>query len=177
MVATVEKSGARGVALPWTVDPTVLASQFFDRDGFAQAAAARAEDARAYLPSLIEHFQQDRPEVVCYDLAAVMVPELAAQFDVPSVVLCPTYTSNEHFSLRKAFIDSQITNTGKVLAEIGKKLAEIAAEFGLSGNPEWMGIPQAGLKLVFLPPCVPISRRHIRRQLPLHRPNTRLPRT
>ncbi|MBV8994574.1 MAG: glycosyl transferase [Pseudonocardiales bacterium] len=150
MVATVEKSGARGLGLPWELDPTKPVNSFSAGEAFAKFMAVRVEPARRYIPLLLEHFHRDRPDAMCYDRNTQLVAELAEKLGVPAVALFPMFASNEHFDLMKRFFSLEFEDPAQALVEVEETLSEIAAEYSLR-KTRVTGIPRAGLKLVFIP--------------------------
>jgi MGT family glycosyltransferase len=60
-------------------------------------------EASTCLPLLLERYERDRPDAVCYDIMSLTGPLLAAELDVPVVQLVPHFASNQHYSYLGGF--------------------------------------------------------------------------
>ncbi|GAA1995176.1 macrolide family glycosyltransferase [Amycolatopsis minnesotensis] len=59
-----------------------------------------ARELERNLPTLLARFEDDRPDVVCYDMMMSAGPILAERLGVPAIQLVPSFASGEGFSLR-----------------------------------------------------------------------------
>jgi MGT family glycosyltransferase len=148
MVSTVEETGAEIIDLPTEV-PKAPQVTMPGPPEMAQMMQFIVEDIRANFPVLQQRFQADPPDAVCFDGMSPLGRMLAETLGVPEIALVPNFATNEHFSMRDVIGDQ-----GELLvdafAEIGRRIQEIAGEFGVHlASP--VGAPPAGLNLVFLP--------------------------
>jgi MGT family glycosyltransferase len=104
---------------------------------------------------MMAHFQQDRPDAVCYDGMDILGPALAEALEVPMVALVPSMASNEHFNLRSVTVPDGGAERGlaAVFGEVAKVRATFRADNGLTelDMPSLIAGPTAPLNLVFVP--------------------------
>jgi len=148
--------GATPMETPW-VTPQSPGSAFkFSLEMFAGMLAMMREQAEQVMPALLAHFQQDRPDVICYDNFAAIGPMLAAKLDVPLVGLMPSMAFSEHYSIRDAVVrggmpaDEQLD---KGMVAFAESQAAFWASLGLDESAERIRAngPAAPLNLVFVP--------------------------
>jgi MGT family glycosyltransferase len=104
--------------------------------------------AKKALPTLLAHFENDRPDAVCYDAMMPAGPMLAALLDVPAIQLMPSFASGEHFSVREAIFPDVDKNHPAVAAP----LRECTEAFGITrpvGGPFTPVVED--LNIVFVP--------------------------
>ncbi|WP_338596069.1 macrolide family glycosyltransferase [Saccharopolyspora sp. SCSIO 74807] len=153
----VEAAGA--TAVPTGSEMPKLPSNFggtFDPEAMAPFMQHRLADLRENFPVLLEHFQQDPPDAVCFDDGEISGPMLAEKLGVPDVALVPHFAGNERFSfrdlLREHSADAFDHEEHPVFQDFKARLAEIKTEFGVTTESGGFGqtIPSS-LNLVFLP--------------------------
>ena len=149
-VAPIEEAGARIVDLPFEMPPVPAAAKGFTAESMGTMFRFLLDNTRRCLPLLIEHFQQDRPDVVCFDMMTFMGRMLADKLGVPQVALHPSFSSNEKFSLREKMLPADIDMSP--FADFGRQVQELATEHGLELAPGFMGDEGvAELNLSFVP--------------------------
>ncbi|MBA8824713.1 MGT family glycosyltransferase [Saccharopolyspora lacisalsi] len=152
LISKVEAAGAEGLGLS-----TQLPSQppgpgvEFTPELLAGMMRYFVDDARESFPKLVSHFEQDRPDAVCYDMMTFTGRMLADKLDVPEVTLVPNFAANEQFSLHETFIPDSFDHEHPALLETGAELERFAAEYGVAKpQPMFQTVP-APLNLVFIP--------------------------
>ncbi|WP_243788043.1 macrolide family glycosyltransferase [Saccharopolyspora gloriosae] len=116
----------------------------------------RLKDVREAFPKMLAHFEQDRPDAVCFDHGEVTGRMLAEKLGAPEVALVPHFAGNEEFSLRDIMMNKDEPDafdpSHPVLKDFMTRLKEITDEFGVSFDPSAFGqAPPSPLNLVFLP--------------------------
>jgi MGT family glycosyltransferase len=109
-------------------------------------------------PVLCEHFERDRPDLLCGDAMGPTGRMVAEKVGVPYVALCPTHASNETFSLRRTmmtgaapgFAAPGFEEVRSTFAGFRQRLQDFAADQGLAEDvASFESI--APLNLVFVP--------------------------
>jgi MGT family glycosyltransferase len=127
--------------------------------GFVPAQMTRMTEsflaaARADLPILVSHFEQDPPDGVCYDVMTFTGTMLTEKLGLPAIALNPSYASNERFSLRAELMSSDFNTYPPELLQGMRRsqelIATFAAEHGVS-QLQPMSAPPAPLNIVFIP--------------------------
>jgi len=137
--------GATPMETPWVAPPRPNGDVKFSMERFAGMMALMREQAEQVLPALVAHFQQDRPDLICYDNFAAIGPMLAGRLDVPLVALMPSMAFNEHYSMRDAMVRGGVSASEELDSGMAA-FAESQAAFRTS-----LGIDEAALNLVFVP--------------------------
>lgn len=148
LMPAVAEAGATAVDLAWEPDTSTLSGADFSIENLVATLQEFLAAAREAFPALVDRFQRDRPDLICYD-TVVLGPLLATVLDVPTVSLVPNFASNEHFSF--AEIMPGFDPTHPKLAVYSASVATFAAEYGLSTPIDMMAGPPPQLTLVFLP--------------------------
>ncbi|QUQ67529.1 macrolide family glycosyltransferase [Kutzneria sp. CA-103260] len=148
--------GATPIETPWAMPERPPGPFKFSVEMFAGMQAMMRQLAEQALPGLLEHFQQDRPDVICFDGFSPIGVMLAAKLDVPMVGLMPSMAFNEHHTLRDMIVrggmaaDEQLD---KAMAAMAEGQAAFRASLGLAEPAT--GVlslgPSAPLNLVFVP--------------------------
>jgi MGT family glycosyltransferase len=154
LAATVEAAGATAVSLPkrpWPDLPTEFTAEVLagivDRSIFY---------AGLDLPMLTGHFENDRPDAVCYDSLSFIGRLLAHKLPVLDVALFTTLASNGKFSLNDQFEPGSFDSQHPKLIASGQQLRTFASEQSpAEAGRAWWEI--ASLNLVFLPKEFQIS--------------------
>jgi MGT family glycosyltransferase len=155
MLPAVARIGATAVERLW--DPSVLApgtGEPFDPAIVIAAILRTQELLEQTYPAMVAHFQQDRPDAVCYDTLDTLGPQLAEKLGVPAVELIPSMASNEHFNLRSVLAPGRNPDAMRtVFADVIEARARFRAANGLStlGVESLIMNPPASLNLVFVP--------------------------
>jgi MGT family glycosyltransferase len=108
-------------------------------------------------PVLAEHFQGDRPDVVCYDSVTFTGRMLANLLGVPEVALVPTFAENERFSATQVYLPPDFDHAHPRLAAAVGKMATFAAGFTFLENPNLMFGHVAPTSVVFIPKSFQLS--------------------
>ncbi|GAA1669184.1 macrolide family glycosyltransferase [Fodinicola feengrottensis] len=105
-------------------------------------------ETRASYPVLMERFERDRPDAVCFDISTLLGRVLAEKLAVPDITLVPVFAANEHFSLfnRMLPVVDEATRE-QMMAELG----ELATELGLAALPHPVAGPPSDRTIVFIP--------------------------
>ncbi|MFI9386710.1 macrolide family glycosyltransferase [Kutzneria sp. NPDC052558] len=144
MKAKVEAVGAAHIEMPWHRPQRPGGQAFtFSIEMFAGMLALMREQAVQALPALLEHFRQDRPDVILYDSFSAVGAMLAAELDVPLVRLMPSMAFNDHYTIRDAMV------LGGVPA--GEELDKSMAAFGEAQATFQASVGEPVLNLVFVP--------------------------
>src|SRR5882757_4538410 len=91
LLPAVAAVGATPLERQW--DPSVLApgsGQPFDPAMVVTAILRTQELLEVTYPAMVAHFQQDRPDAICYDTLDTLGPQLAEKLGVPVVELIPS---------------------------------------------------------------------------------------
>ncbi|MBB1158440.1 MULTISPECIES: macrolide family glycosyltransferase [Amycolatopsis] len=148
--AAVRAAGAEPAAVPFEVSrmPSIRNGQ-----PDSAAIAAKRESALASMTRsfdvLCDRFAGQRLDAICGDVMAPVGAMVAEQLGVPFAALCPTYASNETFSLRTAMIGGAAAESP--VAHLDERLQEFAGQRGLTGRYRMVLDEPAPLNLVFLP--------------------------
>ncbi|RSM35689.1 glycosyl transferase [Amycolatopsis balhimycina DSM 5908] len=147
--ADVEAAGAALLPIPVALPPRSATPSARHTVATAEALLAMTKVSGRLLNEL---FENDRPDVLCYDSQAASATMVAERFHVPCVALNPTYASNSHFSLDELLAggtDMSDPRAVEIFTEIFQRQLRTAAEFGLT--PPHQRENCAPLNLVFLP--------------------------
>ncbi|SHF82334.1 macrolide family glycosyltransferase [Streptoalloteichus hindustanus] len=136
-------------AVPVTY-PTTLGEPKPDRSGsedLVELLGIFLREAEAALPTLLESYEDDRPDLVLYDVAAFAGPALAARWGVPAVQLSPTYVAWEGHE-RETGVAAAVA-ASPFAAEVFPKFAKWLADNGIERPvAEFINDPEQGLVLV-----------------------------
>jgi MGT family glycosyltransferase len=108
------------------------------------------EDLRTSFPVLVNELREDPPDAVCFDAMTLTGVMAAEKLGVPAVAMLPTYATNEHFSFRTLLPAAPSPGMAEVWREMGRAVAEFAAEQGVSA-PRMFDGPPAPFNIVFIP--------------------------
>ncbi len=156
MLDKVAALGVKVMETPWEMPERPAGPFTFSLEMFAGMTAMLRKSAEQVFPAMLAHFQQDRPDVICYDGFSPIGPMLAAKLGVPMVGLMPSMAFNEHYDMKDMVVRSG-TADGEALANGMAALAGSQSEFraaiGLEqSGPEVLSLgPTAPLNLVFVP--------------------------
>ncbi|GAA4547835.1 macrolide family glycosyltransferase [Amycolatopsis samaneae] len=128
----------------------------FTIEAFGAMLLGFQEQAELSYPSLVAHFQRDRPDAVCFDMMGTLGPLIADKLGVPMVTLLPSMASNEHFDMRTLLTPEGAEDdggVGEVFAKVFEAQAKFRAANGLPAPtaPSPLAGPSAPLNLVFVP--------------------------
>ncbi|MFD0921705.1 macrolide family glycosyltransferase [Saccharopolyspora rosea] len=149
MLDAVAATGAEVLRLPSEM-PAMPPNPQFTPERMATMMQHLMDDARHTFPLLREHFREDMPDAVCYDVATMTGRMLAVELGVPEICLVPNFASNENFSLREAIMSDSTGFDPEMFAEFSRRMEEFSTEMGVPAEPPMSG-PPAPLNLVFLP--------------------------
>jgi MGT family glycosyltransferase len=147
--ADVEAAGAALLPIPVALPPRSATPSAAYTVATAEALLKMTKVSGRLLTEL---FENDRPDVLCYDSQAISATMVAERFHVPCVGLNPTYASNAHFSLDALLAegtDMSDPSAVEIFTEIFRDQLRNAVEFGLTPLHERENC--APLNLVFLP--------------------------
>ncbi|NYH80918.1 MGT family glycosyltransferase [Actinopolyspora biskrensis] len=151
-VADVASTGARTVALPAKPPPPLRTVEGrLSMDDFLKMADHSNATARACFPVLMDHFESDRPDLVCFETRDLAGRMLVDRLGSAGAALVPTLASNESFSLQAGMVPSSFDPQHPDLVELGRKMEEFTRAHGVSTptDPSAAGTPD--LNLVFIP--------------------------
>ncbi|HLZ60772.1 MAG TPA: macrolide family glycosyltransferase [Ktedonosporobacter sp.] len=60
----------------------------------------RVKECQQVIPQVLEHIRAEQPDVILYDPMCLWARIVAQILQVPAILLCPTYVSNEHFHFK-----------------------------------------------------------------------------
>ncbi len=159
LAGLVEPTGARPVTHPstlpaedgdWPDNPAAeLATRMFLTEGIAT------------LPPLVRHFDDDRPDLLIHDVAAQAGPVLAARWNVPAVLLSPTWVPWDGFEQDNAEALAALRTSvpGK---EYHAAFSAWLHDNGLDRDPwEWLGADRPVVSLI-----PPVLQPHLNRVRP-----------
>lgn len=147
----VRAAGADVVALTSALPPDMTSRGEFTAEQLAVTLEFFLDDARTTYPELVAHFEQDRPDVICYDSVTFTGRMLAAKLAVPEVALVPTFAENEHFSARQVYLPESFDHTQpRLLAAIGQ-MGEFAKGHKFLDDPQLMFGHVPPVNVVFIP--------------------------
>lgn len=156
MLGAVEHAGARGVELPMSL-PTVTPGMEMTVETMAGMLEYLHGECRSALPVLLEHFEQDRPDVVCFDMLAPVGRMLADKLGVPLVALMPSFASNEDMSVQQRMIPEGFDPHDPALVKAAALFEEIAEDFELPGDQFPLRPVAGATSVVFLPKAFQIG--------------------
>ncbi|WP_158845508.1 macrolide family glycosyltransferase [Saccharothrix deserti] len=150
-------AGASPVVLPSELPPDMDARGEFTAEQLAVTLEYFLADAEVSFPVLAEHFEADRPDVVCYDSVTFTGRMLANLLGVHEVALVPTFAENERFSATQVYLPPSFDHRyPRLVAAIGR-MAEFASGFTFLENPNLMFGHVAPLSVVFVPRSFQLS--------------------
>ena len=153
LLPAVRETGATPVELPWILDTDTLARAIADPDYMAENLSVMMDSfldiTKDCLPLLIEHFQHDRPDMVCCEKRTVGAA-LADKLDVPEATLVPHFASNEYFDMWELLMPA-FDPEAPELREFRANVAAFAAEHGLAAERLMTSSTNTGVNLVFIP--------------------------
>jgi MGT family glycosyltransferase len=151
----VSATGAHAVPYPSRLSTVLEAGNIdiTDADRMAWGLVTFADEAAANVPRFESLFVSDPPDLVAYDMMIGLQGRvLARKLGRPSLQLCTSFASNEHFSLSRYMLESARIDPGHpALAAMQAKTMEFLAGQGVGAEaiPE-MVAEQDQLNLVFL---------------------------
>ncbi|MEJ2854915.1 MULTISPECIES: macrolide family glycosyltransferase [unclassified Saccharothrix] len=151
------QAGAKPVVLPSELPPDMDQRGEFTAEQLAVTLEYFLADAEVSFPVLAEHFQSDRPDVVCYDSVTFTGRMLANLLGVPEVALVPTFAENEQFSATQVYLPPDFDHAHPRLAAAVGKMASFAAGFTFLENPNLMFGHVAPTSIVFIPRAFQLS--------------------
>ncbi|MGV9367551.1 macrolide family glycosyltransferase [Amycolatopsis sp. NPDC003731] len=114
----------------------------------AEAMRVFLDEAIAIHPGLIERFDDDRPDLVLYDIGGLGAPLLGSRYGVPAVQLSPTLVAWEGYDEEMAPVMDPIKASPSGV-DYAATLAKWLASHGVSADPwEWLGHPAQVLSLI-----------------------------
>ncbi|MCE6998177.1 glycosyl transferase [Saccharothrix sp. S26] len=145
------RAGATPVVLPSELPPDLDARGEFTADQLAVTLNHFLDDAAVSFPVLAAHFEQDRPDAVCYDSVTFTGRMLANLLDVPEVALVPTFAENERFSATQVYLPPDFDHQHPELVAAIGRMAEFASGFTFLDDPNLMFGHVAPTNVVFVP--------------------------
>jgi MGT family glycosyltransferase len=143
MLARIKAAGAEAIPLPAEL-PDLPPNVNFFPENFARMLEHALAEARNSFPLLLQHFERDRPDAVCYDAITLTGRALAEKLQIPDISLVPTFAGHENLSLREQLKHPR-------LATFCMDLAQFAAEYGVTRDLQPTGASPSPLNLVFIP--------------------------
>lgn len=148
----VEAAGAEFVPVPDGLPAGGPPPNFDDGVRTARTMLERflgaAEEAA---PETLRALQEDPPEAVFYDMLTWSARAVAERIGVPAVQVCPSFASNEHFSLLTRFL-GDVDLQDPLLEDVRGAYAEFGRRLGVPVDiTHVLRSPPQGLNLVFLP--------------------------
>ncbi|ADJ43318.1 UDP glycosyl transferase [Amycolatopsis mediterranei S699] len=145
LASLVASTGAEVVEHPTTF-PLGEAAAWPDEP--AEAMRVFLDEAIAIHPLLTARFDDDRPDLVLYDIGGLGAPLLAARYGVPAVQLSPTLVAWEGYDEDMAEVMTPI-KTSPSGVDYAATLSRWLADHGVSADPwEWLGHPARVLSLI-----------------------------
>ncbi|WP_103347822.1 macrolide family glycosyltransferase [Amycolatopsis sp. CA-128772] len=124
-----------GEAAVWPEEPAAAMRVFLD-------------EAIAIHPLLTSRFDDDRPDLVLYDIGGLGAPLLAARYGVPAVQLSPTLVAWEGYDEDMAEVMAPIKASPSGV-DYAATLSRWLAAHGVTADPwEWLGHPARVLSLI-----------------------------
>jgi MGT family glycosyltransferase len=151
-IPTVEAVGATPVPLDAAMpDPPEHGGQF-GIERLAGILRYFIGQARRTLPQLIEHFEPDRPDAVCYGMYAFDGKLLANKFRISEIELFSSMAWNETFSLHKQYLSAGSDLRHPAMVEFFKEMRALVTEheMTMAAQAPMAGMP-CPLNLVFIP--------------------------
>lgn len=139
--------GAEPIGLPFTAPPALDGP--VQPDVVIQAVLSEVENT---FPVLLDRFDQERPDAVCYDRTALAGMALADKLDAPGIALVPTFARDEHVTPYPQEFTSPSSDPNQPVAEeYLRRVREFQTTYGLSDRLQRALDTPAPLNLVFLP--------------------------
>lgn len=114
----------------------------------AEAMRVFLDEAIAIHPRLIETFDQDRPDLLLYDIGGLGAPLLGLRYDVPVVQLSPTYVAWDGYEEELADVLKPI-RTSPSGVDYHRAFTEWLAEHGVAEDAwTWLARPMPILSLI-----------------------------
>lgn len=148
----VEAAGAEFVPVPDGLPAGGPPPSFDDGVNTVRTMLERFLDAaKESVPETLRVLREDPPDALFYDMLTWSARAAADRAGVPAVQLCPSFASNEHFSLLGRFL-GDVDMQDPRLDEVRGQYAEFARWLGapVEITHVFGALPQA-LNLVFLP--------------------------
>ncbi|WP_409466414.1 macrolide family glycosyltransferase [Amycolatopsis sp. GA6-003] len=141
----VEETGADVVAHP-TIFPLGPDAEWPEDP--AEAMRVFLDEAIAIHPRLTETFDQDRPDLLLYDIGGLGAPLLGLRYDVPAVQLSPTYVAWDGYEEELAEVLEPI-RTSPSGVDYHRTFTEWLAENGVAEDAwTWLARPGPILSLI-----------------------------
>ncbi|MGW7532243.1 macrolide family glycosyltransferase [Amycolatopsis sp. NPDC054798] len=141
----VEATGADVVAHP-TIFPLGPDAEWPEDP--AEAMRVFLDEAVAIHPRLIETFDQDRPDLLLYDIGGFSAPLLGLRYDVPAVQLSPTYVAWDGYEEELAEVLKPI-RTSPSGVDYNRAFTEWLTENGVDDDAwTWLARPVPTLSLI-----------------------------
>ncbi|MET9265008.1 macrolide family glycosyltransferase [Amycolatopsis sp. NPDC004079] len=141
----VESTGADVVAHP-TIFPIGPDAEWPEDP--AEAMRVFLDEAIAIHPQLIETFDQDRPDLLLYDIGGLGAPLLGLRYGVPAVQLSPTYVAWDGYEEELAEVLKPI-RTSPSGVDYDRTFTEWLAEHGVTEDAwTWLARPVPILSLI-----------------------------
>ena len=156
-LGAVERSGARPVELPWTLDPTGLSRDTFSTTSFVELLDNLLTTAAPELDALVSTARAHGTDAVCFDATvAPVAAALAYRLGVPMISLMASMAVNEHLPLGE-LLPPDFRPDNAALIGYATRLHAFSVEQGLPAPLLPMVIPEVPLTLVFVPPAFQIA--------------------
>ncbi|MCR6490164.1 UDP glycosyltransferase [Amycolatopsis sp. OK19-0408] len=145
LASLVTPTGATVVEHP-TIFPLGEAAVWPDEP--AEAMRVFLDEAIAIHPRLTSRFDDDRPDLLLYDIGGLGAPLLGARYDVPAVQLSPTLVAWEGYDEDMASVMDPIKASPSGV-DYAKTYRAWLASNGIQADPwEWIGHPSRVLSLI-----------------------------
>ncbi|SEC00807.1 glycosyltransferase, MGT family [Amycolatopsis tolypomycina] len=145
LAALVAPTGAEVVEHP-TIFPLGEAAVWPDEP--AEAMRVFLDEAIAIHPALTERFDDDRPDLVLYDIGGLGAPLLGLRYGVPAVQLSPTLVAWEGYDEEMASVMEPIKASPSGV-DYATTLSKWLSSHGVAADPwEWLGHPSRVLSLI-----------------------------
>ena len=148
----VEAAGAEFVPVPDGMPTGGPPPNFKDGLNTVRSMLERfLEAAQESVPETLRALRADPPDVLFYDMLTWSARAAAEKAGVPAVQLCPSFASNEHFSLLTRFV-GDVTMRDPQLDDVREQYAEFGRATGVPVSIDDVFTPRPqDLNLVFLP--------------------------
>ncbi|WP_086844588.1 macrolide family glycosyltransferase [Amycolatopsis kentuckyensis] len=145
LASLVAPTGAEVVGHP-TIFPLGEAAVWPDEP--AEAMRVFLDEAIAIHPSLLERFDNDRPDLVLYDIGGLGAPLLGVRYGVPAVQLSPTLVAWEGYDEDMAEVMAPIKASPSGV-DYAATFSKWLSAHGVAADPwEWLGHPERILSLI-----------------------------
>ncbi|WP_261555417.1 macrolide family glycosyltransferase [Frankia tisae] len=159
LAGLVEPTGARPVTYPSTLPAED--GDWPDNPAAELVTRMLLTEAVTTLPALARHFDDDRPDLLIHDVAAQAGPVLAARWNVPAVLLSPTWVPWDGFEQDNAEALAAL-HTSVPGKEYHTAFASWLHDSGIDRDPwEWLGADRPAVSLI-----PPILQPHLDRVRP-----------